>query len=77
MHRGRPRHRRHPQQTWEAGPVTNLGLGVTGFPTLFTITGPGSPSVLANMIVGTEQHVEWITDCIAYMPPGAPSPDRS
>jgi len=52
---------------WEAGPVTYLGLGVHGFPNLFTITGPGSPSVLANMIVGTEQHVDWITDCILHM----------
>ena len=52
---------------WEAGPVTYLGLGVSGFPNLFTITGPGSPSVLANMIIGTQQHVEWIMDCIGYM----------
>ncbi len=54
-------------EAWEAGPVTYLGLGVHGFPNLFTVTGPGSPSVLANMIVGTEQHVDWITDCIDYM----------
>ncbi|MGE0730075.1 MAG: flavin-containing monooxygenase [Acidimicrobiia bacterium] len=52
---------------WEAGPVTYLGLGVHGFPNLFTVTGPGSPSVLANMIVGTEQHVEWISDCIDHL----------
>ncbi len=52
---------------WEAGPVTYLGLNVNGFPNLFTITGPGSPSVLANMIVGTEQHVEWIAQCLDYM----------
>jgi cation diffusion facilitator CzcD-associated flavoprotein CzcO len=52
---------------WAGGPVTYLGLGVAGFPNLFTVTGPGSPSVLANMIVGTEQHVEWIADCIEYM----------
>ena len=52
---------------WEAGPVTYLGLNVSGFPNLFTITGPGSPSVLANMIVGTEQHVEWIAQCLDYM----------
>ena len=52
---------------WEAGPVTYLGLGVTGFPNLFTVTGPGSPSVLANMIIATEQHVDWISDCMAYM----------
>ena len=38
-----------------------------GFPNLFVITGPGSPSVLSNMIVSIEQHVDWITDCMAYM----------
>ena len=54
-------------KTWEAGPKTYLGLQVAGFPNLFTITGPGSPSVLCNMPVCIEQHVEWITDCIAHM----------
>jgi cation diffusion facilitator CzcD-associated flavoprotein CzcO len=54
-------------ETWKAGPVNYLGLGVAGFPNLFTITGPGSPSVLTNMPVAIEQHVEWITDCIAAM----------
>jgi cation diffusion facilitator CzcD-associated flavoprotein CzcO len=54
-------------ETWEAGPVNYLGLGVAGFPNLFTITGPGSPSVLTNMPVAIEQHVEWITDCIGAM----------
>ena len=52
---------------WKAGPRNYLGLQVAGFPNLFTITGPGSPSVLANMPVAIEQHVEWITDCIAHM----------
>ena len=54
-------------ETWRAGPRNYLGLQVAGFPNLFTITGPGTPSVLANMPVAIEQHVEWITDCIAYM----------
>ena len=54
-------------QEWAAGPQTYLGLQVTGFPNLFTITGPGSPSVLTNMPVCIEQHVEWITDCLAAM----------
>jgi len=54
-------------QAWAAGPRTYLGLQVAGFPNLFTITGPGSPSVLCNMPVCIEQHVEWITDCIAHM----------
>ena len=53
--------------TWEAGPRTYLGIAIAGFPNLFTITGPGSPSVLSNMIVSIEQHVDWITDCIASM----------
>jgi len=52
---------------WEAGPRTLLGLGVPGFPNLFTITGPGSPSVLANMITAVEQHVDWIADCASWM----------
>jgi cyclohexanone monooxygenase len=52
---------------WSEGPVTYLGLAIAGFPNLFTITGPGSPSVLSNMIVSIEQHVEWIAECIDYM----------
>ena len=54
-------------KAWEAGPRNYLGLQVAGFPNLFTITGPGSPSVLTNMPVAIEQHVDWITDCIAHM----------
>ena len=52
---------------WAHGPLTYLGLQVAGFPNMFVITGPGSPSVLANMPTAIEQHVEWITDCIEYM----------
>jgi cyclohexanone monooxygenase len=52
---------------WSAGPATYLGLSVAGFPNLFTITGPGSPSVLTNMVVAIEQHVDWVTDCIAHL----------
>jgi len=52
---------------WQAGPRTYLGLGVAGFPNLFTITGPGSPSVLTNMLPTIEQHVEWIADCLAHL----------
>ena len=52
---------------WSAGPRTYLGLGTSGFPNLFTVTGPGSPSVLANMIPAIEQQVNWITDCLEYM----------
>jgi cyclohexanone monooxygenase len=52
---------------WSAGPRTYLGLNVAGFPNLFTISGPGSPSVLTNMIVSIEQHVNWIGECIGWM----------
>jgi cyclohexanone monooxygenase len=52
---------------WSAGPRTYLGLMVAGFPNLFTITGPGSPSVLSNMALAIEQHVDWIADCIAHL----------
>ena len=55
------------EEKWDAGPRTYLGLGVHGFPNLFTITGPQSPSVLTNMPVAIEQHVEWIADCIEYL----------
>jgi cyclohexanone monooxygenase len=54
-------------QKWAEGPKTYLGLMSAGFPNLFIITGPGSPSVLSNMMVSIEQHVDWIADCIAYM----------
>ncbi len=54
-------------QKWAEGPKTYLGLMSVGFPNLFIITGPGSPSVLSNMIVSIEQHVDWIADCIAWM----------
>ncbi|WP_135466959.1 flavin-containing monooxygenase [Crenalkalicoccus roseus] len=52
---------------WAAGPRTYLGLMSAGFPNLFMITGPGSPSVLSNMIVSIEQHVDWLTGCLAHM----------
>ncbi|MDJ0869338.1 MAG: NAD(P)/FAD-dependent oxidoreductase, partial [Myxococcota bacterium] len=52
---------------WAEGPRTYLGLGTAGFPNLFTITGPQSPSVLSNMVPSIEQHVNWIADCVAYM----------
>jgi cation diffusion facilitator CzcD-associated flavoprotein CzcO len=54
-------------EAWEAGPRNYLGLQVAGFPNLFTITGPGSPSVLTNMPVAIEQHAEWIAGCIAHL----------
>jgi cation diffusion facilitator CzcD-associated flavoprotein CzcO len=55
------------EYAWADGPHTYLGVAVAGFPNLFIITGPQSPSVLSNMPVSIEQHVEWITDCIDRM----------
>ena len=55
------------EESWKEGPKTYLGMQVAGFPNLFTITGPGSPSVLSNMIVSIEQHVDWMTACLGYM----------
>lgn len=55
------------KEKWAAGPRTYLGLMTADFPNLFIITGPGSPSVLSNMTVSIEQHVEWITDCLQYL----------
>lgn len=55
------------KDVWDAGPRNYLGLQIAGFPNLFTITGPGSPSVLCNMPVAIEQHADWIADCIAHM----------
>ena len=55
------------KEKWREGPKTYLGLGIAGFPNLFTITGPGSPSVLTNMLPSIEQHVEWVADCIRYL----------
>ncbi|WP_158932133.1 NAD(P)/FAD-dependent oxidoreductase [Acidisphaera sp. S103] len=52
---------------WEAGPRTYLGLMTAGFPNMFMITGPGSPSVLSNMMVSIEQHVDWVADCLGHM----------
>jgi cyclohexanone monooxygenase len=54
-------------EKWRAGPRAYLGVASTGFPNLFTITGPGSPSVLASMIQAIEQHVDWMVDCMAHM----------
>lgn len=54
-------------RAWATGPVTYLGLGVPGFPNLFNVSGPGSPSVLANMALHSELHVDWIADAIGYL----------
>lgn len=52
---------------WHEGPSSFMGLAVHGFPNMFTINGPGSPSALVNMITGAEHHVEWIADCMMHL----------
>ncbi|MFE7244037.1 flavin-containing monooxygenase [Streptomyces sp. NPDC057580] len=52
--------------TWANGPVTYLGMGVPGFPNLFILTGPGSPSVLVNMVMAAEQQVDWLVDLVTH-----------
>jgi cation diffusion facilitator CzcD-associated flavoprotein CzcO len=54
-------------EKWQAGPRAYLGIAAEGFPNLFMITGPGSPSVLASMIQAIEQHVDWLADCLGHM----------
>jgi cyclohexanone monooxygenase len=55
------------KQKWSDGPRSYLGIMVAGFPNMFIITGPGSPSVMSNMVVSIEQHVDWIADCLEYL----------
>jgi cyclohexanone monooxygenase len=54
-------------EKWAAGPRTYLGLATAGFPNLFIITGPGSPSVLSNMVPSIEQHANWIAACVDHL----------
>ena len=63
----RGRNGRSLTEAWSDGARNHLGLQVSGFPNMFTITGPGSPCVLTNMPAAIEQHVEWITDCIDHL----------
>ncbi|MDR5814138.1 NAD(P)/FAD-dependent oxidoreductase [Caballeronia sp. LZ033] len=55
------------RQKWAHGPRTYLGLMTAGFPNLFIVTGPGSPSVKANMVCAIEQHLNWIAGCVAML----------
>lgn len=55
------------REAWADGPRSYLGIGVSGFPNLFTLTGPGSPSALSNAVVSIEQHVEWVADLLAHL----------
>ncbi|MGY1812102.1 flavin-containing monooxygenase [Blastococcus sp. SYSU D00820] len=54
-------------ERWAEGPSSYLGIMVHGFPNMFTITGPGSPSALSNAVVSIEQHVEWVSDLVAHL----------
>ena len=63
----RGREGRSLKDKWLEGPKTYLGLETVGFPNFFMVTGPGSPSVLTNMLPSIEQHVEFIADAIAYL----------
>lgn len=54
----------------DEGPVAHLGLAVAGFPNLFIVQAPGSPSAATNFVAAMEQHVEWIGDCITYLRDG-------
>ena len=55
------------RDAWTGGPGIYLGLAVAGFPNLFTITGPGSPSVMTNMFTAIEQHVRWVGECLSHL----------
>jgi cation diffusion facilitator CzcD-associated flavoprotein CzcO len=55
------------REKWREGPINYLGVGTAGFPNLFTVVGPGNPSVLTNMVASIEHHVEWISGCIDHM----------
>ncbi len=52
---------------WAGGPKAYLGVACAGFPNMFLVAGPGSPSVLSNMVLSIEQHVEWIADLLDYL----------
>lgn len=54
-------------ERWEHGAQTFLGIQTAGFPNLFMITGPGSPSVLTNMVMSIEDHVDWVSNCVAFL----------
>jgi cyclohexanone monooxygenase len=55
------------REKWAAGPMTYLGLGSAGFPNLFVIAGPGSPSLLTNVLLSSELHVDWIAALLSHL----------
>lgn len=54
------------QSSWAAGPRTYLGLGVAGFPNLFIICGPGSPSLLSNVLLSSEEQIDWLASLMKH-----------
>lgn len=52
---------------WAEGPTSYLGLTIAGFPNFYVLAGPGSPSVLANVILAAEQHVDWLTTLLTHL----------
>jgi cyclohexanone monooxygenase len=48
------------REKWAAGPTSFLGLGVHGFPNMFVIVGPGSPSLLSNVLLSSEEQIDWL-----------------
>jgi cation diffusion facilitator CzcD-associated flavoprotein CzcO/acetyl esterase/lipase len=58
------------KEKWADGPSAYLGLAAVGFPNFFMITGPGSPSVMSNMVVSIEQHVDWVVECVDHLRAG-------
>jgi len=55
------------KRKWANGPITHLGIGVNAFPNLFIVVGPGSPSLLSNVLVSTEEQLDWLATLIAKM----------
>ena len=55
------------KQKWADGPVTHLGVGASGFPNLFIVVGPGSPSLLSNVLVSTEEQIDWMAAFVEHM----------
>lgn len=55
------------REKWAAGPITQLGVGVSDFPNMLIVVGPGSPSLLSNVMVSTEEQIDWLADLISHM----------
>jgi cyclohexanone monooxygenase len=55
------------KEKWAAGPVTQLGVGVSDFPNLLIVVGPGSPSLLSNVMVSIEEQIDWLAELLRYM----------